>query len=93
MLLLDKTMTLRITEKLHFDEDIKGKKVTLWCIDKDTTNPYNLYKKMGEPEMNAEVIKTLRAEGNIKPVKEFIANGDIELQLTANCVYLVELNG
>ena len=80
-----------ITEKLSFDEDIKGRKVTLWCIDKDTTNPYNLYKKMGKPEMDADVIKALREEGNIKPIKEFIADGDIELKLTANCVYLVEI--
>ena len=80
-----------ITETLHFEEDIKGKKVTLWCIDKDTTNPYRLYQKMGEPEMSEDVIKTLRAEGNIKPYKEFIADGDIELKLTPNCVYLVEV--
>ena len=80
-----------IEEMLHFDEDIKGRNVTLWCIDKDTTNPYSLYKKMGEPEMSEDVIKTLRAEGNIKPYKEFIADGDIELKLTPNCVYLVEV--
>ena len=80
-----------ITETLHFDEDINGRKVTLWCIDKDTTNPYRLYQKMGEPEMSEDVIKTLRAEGNIKPYKEFIADGDIELKLTPNCVYLVEV--
>ena len=46
---------------------------------------------MGEPEMSEDVIKTLRAEGNIKPYKEFIADGDIELKLTPNCVYLVEV--
>lgn len=80
-----------ITETLHFEEDIKGRKVTLWCIDKDTTNPYNLYKRMGEPEMDEETIKALRAEGNIKPIKEFTADGDIELNLTANCVYLIEV--
>jgi len=80
-----------ITETIHFEENIKGRNVTLWCIDKDTTNPYSLYKKMGEPEMDAETIKILRAEGNIKPIKEFTADGDIELNLTANCVYLIEV--
>jgi len=41
--------------------------------------------------MDAETIKILRAEGNIKPIKEFTADGDIELNLTANCVYLIEV--
>ena len=46
---------------------------------------------MGEPEMDDETIKILRAEGNMKPVKEFVADGDITLDFTANCVYLIEV--
>ena len=80
-----------MNEKIVFDTDIKGKKVTVYCIDKDTTNPYRLYQKMGEPEMDEETINALRVEGNIKPIKEFKVEGDIELKLTANCVYLIEV--
>ena len=80
-----------ITETLQFEEDIKDKRIILWCIDKDTTNPYNLYKKLGEPEMDEKTIKILKEEGTLKPVKKFAGKNDIELNLTANCVYLVEI--
>ena len=36
-------------------------------------------------------IKLLREEGNIKPVAEFDAKEKIDLRLTANCVYLVDV--
>lgn len=80
-----------ITENLVFEEDIAGKKVTIWCIDKNNTNPYRLYEKTKKPDMDEEMIKLLRKEGNIKPYKEFILDTDVTLQLSANCVYLVEI--
>ena len=58
------------TEWLEFEEDLSGKKVTVWCIDKDTTNPYRLYQKMDIGIPNREELKLLRAEGRLKPVYE-----------------------
>ena len=68
-----------------------GKKITIWCIDKEHTNPYRLFKKnrYGENMSNDE-LDILRKEGLIKPIKEFTANTDkISLRLTANCTYLI----
>jgi len=80
-----------IEEELSFKDDIHGKKVTVYCIDKNTTNPYRLYQKMGVSEIGEKEIKLLREEGNIKPVAEFDVKEKISLKLTANCVYLVEV--
>ena len=80
-----------ITEEIVFDECIKGKKAVVWCIDKDNCNPYRIYEKMGKPQMTDELVKVLKAEGNVKPLCEFTAEDNIELKLTANCVYLVEI--
>ena len=80
-----------IMETVSFDEDITGKTVTVWCIDKQTTNPYRLYQKMGVETPNEEQIKLLREEGNMKPQQSFVAKAgdEISLCLTANCTYLV----
>ena len=81
-----------LSETVSFDEDIVGKKVTVWCIDRDTTNPYSKWKKLGEPEMTGDMIKLLREESKLKPISEFVAKtNSVELNLTANCVYLVEI--
>ena len=81
-----------LSETLMLDENIIGKKVTVWCIDKDTTNPYSKWKKLGEPVMTGETIKTLREESKLRPISEFVAEkNSFELKLTANCVYLVEI--
>jgi hypothetical protein len=78
-------------ETLVLPDEVKGKKVTVYCIDKETTNPYRLYQRNGyNEEMSEEELKTLRNEGLIKPVKEFVANtNEITLKLTANCTYLI----
>ena len=34
-------------EAVVFDEDISAKTVTVYCIDKNTTNPYRLYERLG----------------------------------------------
>ena len=81
-------------ETLSFAEDITGRTVTVWCIDKETTNPYRLYQKMGVETPNEEQLKLLREEGNMKPQQSFVAKaGDkISLRLTANCTYLVTVS-
>lgn len=78
-----------IKNELKFDADISGKKVTVWCIDKNTTNPYRLYQKKGISELSDKDIKELRDEGNIKPVAQYTAKEKIELSMSANSVYLV----
>ncbi len=78
-----------IKEEITFDSDLKGKKATVYCIDKNTTNPYRLYQKKGITELSEKDIKELREEGNIKPIAEYAISDKIELKLTANSVYLV----
>lgn len=78
-------------EELVFEEEIKGKKVTVYCIDKNTTNPYRLYQKKGYVELSDTEIKELREEGTIKPIAEYSAKDKIELTLTANSVYLITI--
>jgi len=78
-----------IMETVEFEDDIKGKTVTVWCIDKNTTNPYRLYQKMGIDTPTDEELKILREEGRLKPVK--IQKGDepLVLSLIPNCTYLI----
>ena len=76
-------------EQITFDADISGKKITVYLIDKNTTNPYRLYQKKGITEPSFEDIKELHEEGNIKPVAQYDALEPVTLRLTANSVYLV----
>lgn len=76
-------------EQITFDTDISGKKITVYLIDKNTTNPYSLYQKKGITEPSFEDIKELHEEGNIKPVAQYDALEPVTLRLTANSVYLV----
>ena len=64
--------------------------VTVWCIDKETTNPYRLYQKLGIDTPSQEQIQLLRQEGQLKPVKQLSGNS-VTLQLTPNCTYLLEV--
>lgn len=82
-----------ITEKIHFDEDITSKTVNIFCIDKENTNPYNLYKKMGIETPNEDDLKLLREEGNLKPMSTFKAykQSDISLNLTPNSTFLITI--
>ena len=80
-----------VTEKLIFDEDVSDKKVTVWCIDRDHTNPYRLFEKMEKDAPDSDDIKRLREEGRMSPVKTQSGSEDITLDLTANCTYLVEV--
>ncbi len=78
-----------ITEEITFAEDISNKTVTIWCIDKNTTNPYRMWEREGKPEMTDEMLKTLREEGKLKPLKIQIGSEALTLKLTANATYLI----
>ena len=79
------------TETVEFSEDLTGRRVTLWAIDRDHTNPYRLFEKMGVEDPDREQLKQLRAEGKLKPVSEGICQGSVlkGLRLAANGVYLL----
>ena len=77
-------------EELVFDEDIAGKRVTVYCIDREHTNPYRTWERAGKPEMTDELLEQLREEGRLKPVAELVADGNsIPLPLTANATFLI----
>jgi len=83
-----------ITEELTFEENLKGKKLTVWCIDKTHTNPYRLFQKKGMTEpLSGEEIKLLREEGKLKPIFEGEYDGNaLKLKLTPNSAYLVTVS-
>jgi hypothetical protein len=78
-------------ETLQFEENLIGKKLTIWCIDKDHTNPYRFAQKKGWKDLTAEQIEILREEGILKPifVGEYV--GAIELRLTAGATFLITI--
>ena len=80
----------QITERLQFTESIDQKTVTVWCIDKTTTNPYRLYEKLGiSTTPTREEIRLLREEGTLKPVVVQSGSEALTLTLTPNCTYLI----
>lgn len=80
-----------IEERIEFEKDLKGKHLTVYCIDKTTTNPYRLFQKFGVDKPSEEQIKLLKEEGKLKPVKQEEYNGALNLQLTPNCTYLITI--
>ena len=78
-----------ILESVELEDDISDKTVTVWCIDKNTTNPYRLYQKMGIDSPTSEELMTLRNEGKLKPVMLRGSNEPLALKLTPNCTYLI----
>ena len=80
-----------IEETIAFPESIAGKTVTIWRIDRETTNPYRLYQKMGITVPSQEDLRLLREEGRIKPISTYTAADDraLTLPLTPNAVYLI----
>ena len=79
-----------IEETVTFEDDIVGKNVTVWCIDKNTTNPYRMWQRDGEPKIEDDELKKLREEGKLKPFATFKAtDNSVKLNLTANSTYLV----
>ena len=61
----------------------------MFCIDKNTTNPYRLYEKKGLTDLSVEDISKLRNEGNLKPISKYKNIQKIELDLSANSVYMI----
>ncbi len=80
-----------VTEKLSFEEELVGKTVTVYRIDKETTNPYRVYQRLGLTDLSTDDIMMLRREGELKPVYTGTLNGDLELTLTPNSTYLVSV--
>lgn len=78
-----------IEETVTFETSIKDKQVTMWCIDKKTTNPCRLYEKLGIEQPTEEQIRLLQEEGRLKPV--FVGTGvdEIKLELSPNATYLI----
>ena len=74
---------------MTFAENVEDKTVTVWCIDKNTTNPYRLHEKLGIVTPTEEQIKLLREEGNLKPVKVQKGNTPLTLQMTPNSTYFI----
>ena len=78
-----------ITEEMIFADDISDKTVTVYCIDKDNNNPYRMWERAGKPEMTEDMIKSLREEGRLKPVRVQAGSEPLTLKLSANCTYLI----
>ncbi len=80
-------------EGFNFDENIAGKRVTVWAIDRENTNPCRLFQKKGwDYDLTKEQLEILREEGRLKPYKQFVAEGNsFDLTLTANGTYLVTI--
>ena len=80
-----------VEETVCFDEDVSDKTVIIWCIDRENTNPYRLFEKMGKDTLDKGDIERLREEGIMKPIAVQSGRDPIVLKLTPNCTYLVEV--
>ncbi len=78
-----------LEENIRFEKDIQGKTVTIWAIDKEHTNPYRLYQKMGWDRLTSEQIAILREEGNLKPLSIAKDLQSVDLRLTAGATFLI----
>lgn len=76
-------------EEVCFGEDISDKTVTVWCIDREHTNPYRMWERAAKPDLTEEMLLALREEGNLKPVSVQAGSAPITLKLTPNCTYLL----
>ena len=77
------------TEQVVFADDVSGKTVTVFCIDRDNTNPYRLFEREKMAVPDKEQIFALRREGDLKPMIVQSGSEPLELRLTANCTYLI----
>lgn len=78
-----------ITEEMIFADDISDKTVTVYCIDKNNNNPYRMWERAGNPEMTEDILKALRDEGRLKPIRIQKRSEPITLKLTPNSTYLI----
>ncbi len=76
-------------ENIEFEENIRDKTVSVWRIDKETTNPYRLYQKFGNEQSTETELNALREEGKLKPVLVQKGNERLTIRLTANATILI----
>ena len=79
------------TEQVVFADDVSDKTVTVFCIDRENTNPYRLFEREKMTVPDKEQIFALRREGDLKPMIVQAGNAPLELRLTANCTYLISV--
>ena len=80
------------SQRLHFEADISGMTVAVWCIDRAHTNPYRRFEEMNSPENpTPEQLAMLREEGRLKPLMTYTAQENTlpPITLTPNCTYFV----
>ena len=80
-----------VRKTVNFTENIVGREVDVWCIDRKTTNPYRLAKRLGiSKNPTAEEISLLRDEGRMKPQQSFVAReNSVTLDMSASSVFLI----
>ena len=78
-----------LEKEIVFTDDISDQMVTVYCIDKEHTNPYRLSQKLGIEKPSDEDLKALREEGKMKPMCVQAGSEPLHLTLTANCTYLI----
>lgn len=81
-----------IKQEICFPEALCGKHLQVYCIDRNTTNPYRLYQSQPmSPELTEEEISRLREEGQLKPVMDcpIFQKASLNLTMTANSVFLI----
>ena len=82
--------TVEETIQLHGLE--AGKKVTVYRIDADHLNPYNLFLKNGyTKDLTPEQLAILKEEGNLKSAEELTTDGEIKLSIPNNSFILLEV--
>ena len=79
-----------ITEQVTFAEDISEKTVTVYCIDKNHTNPCRMWQKNGSHDpISEEELKELRREGKLKPLLVQKGSEELKLDLIPNATFLI----
>lgn len=67
------------------------KDVTVYRIDADHLNPYNLFLKSGyTKDLTPEQLAILKAESELKPAKQLTTDGEIKLSIPNNSFILLE---
>jgi hypothetical protein len=73
-----------------------SKKITVWCIDEEHTNPYTRMTRAGmkEDALSCADIKTLQEESDLKPVAQYSICADgtvhIPVSFTNNALVLIQ---
>lgn len=78
-----------IEEEVVFENEDTNSVITVWCIDKEHTNPYRLYERMGSPAISDKIIDKLREEGRLSSLTQVKGTNRIGIKLTPNATYLI----